>query len=144
MSFDLRLEGGDLKIDNNSRLSTVENGEKLVQDMLKIITTQLGANRMFPWYGCPITQSLVGTAFDYQMSQGIATNQLRSSIENLQRLQREQLKEPQEVTPHEHIASILDILVDQNRIDPRFFNITVSVISKAFRRADANLSVNLA
>ena len=143
MSFDLKLEQGDLRISGTSDLAIVENGEKLTQDVLKIVTTQLGSNKRFPWYGCPLTQSMIGRAFDSVFISSVASNQLRFSITNLQRLQQEQLANDQIVTKQEQIAAIQNLGVNQNAIDPRFFNIDLIVLSKAFRRVEASFSVTL-
>lgn len=143
MSFDLKLEQGDIRLSAENDLAIVENGEKLTQDILKVVTTQLGSNNRFPWYGCPITQSMVGRAFDSIFLQSVASNQLRFSITNLERLQKEQLRTDQVVTAQEQIAAVQNINVNQNDIDPRFFNIDLIVLSKAFRRVQASFSVNL-
>lgn len=143
MSFDLKLINGDIVLGSNSDLSIVENGEKLTQDILKIVTTELGANKRFPWYGCPITQSLIGQVFDTIFLQSVGTNQLRFSITNLERLQKEQNRSNQLVTAQEQIGAIQKIDVFQNEIDPRFFNINLEVLSKAFRRVPMSFSVSL-
>jgi len=143
MSFDLKLEQGDIQISAESDLAIVENGEKLTQDVLKVVTTQLGANKRFPWYGCPLTQSMIGRAFDSVFISSVASNQLRFSITNLQRLQQEQITNDQVVTNQEQIAAVQNLSVNQNPIDPRFFNIDLTVLSKAFRRVNASFSVTL-
>jgi len=143
MSFDLRLLNGDLNTGSNGDLDTVENGEKLTQDILKMISTDLGSNRNFPWYGCPISQSLVGRAFDFDFIQSVATTQLRYSISTLQKMQLEQLKQNQVVTAQEQIAAIEGINISRSNIDPRFFSVAMTVISKAFRRVPANFNVSL-
>ena len=143
MSFDLKLQQGDIQISTSNDLAIVENGEKLIQDVLKIVTTQLGANQRFPWYGCPISQSMIGTAFDSIFVQTVATNQLRFSITNLQRLQKEQLRTDQMVTDQEQIAAMQNANISQNTIDPRFYNIDLEILSKAFRRIPASFSVTL-
>jgi len=143
MSFDLKLEQGDIRIGSNGDIATVENGEKLTQDLLKILTTEIGANSFFPAYGSPITQSMIGRAFDQVFFKSIADSQLRFSVANLQRLQAEQMKNNQVVTAQEQIAAIQSVDVNQNDIDPRFFNINLVVVSKAFRRVPASFSVSL-
>ena len=143
MSFDLKLEQGDLQLSTANDLAIVENGEKLTQEVLKIVTTQIGSNRRFPWYGCPLTQSMIGRAFDSVFIESVGTNQLRFSITNLQRLQQDQLRTDQIVTKQEQIAAIQDVRMGQNNVDPRFFNIELTVLSKAFRRVQASFSVVL-
>lgn len=143
MSFDLKLTQGDLKLGTNRDLATVENSEKLTQEVLKILATPIGGNSFFPWYGSPIDRSLVGTAYDTQFISAIATTQLRTSLETLQNLQKEQLKTPQIVTPQEQIAAIQDVFVRRNEIDPRFFLVTITILSKAFRRVQTSLRITL-
>lgn len=144
MSYDLKIVNGDLARSSSNDLEKVENSDKLLQDLLKIIVTPLNGNPFFPFYGCPLTRSLVGVAYESNFISGIAQNQLRNSLETLQAIQREQLsKTNQVVTPHEHIAAIENILVERNASDPRFFRIGLSVISKAFRRTETALNVRL-
>jgi phage baseplate assembly protein W len=140
MSFDLKLLGGDLVI-NNGDLEIVEDSDKLVQDILKLVSTQLGSNPFFPSYGSPITQALIGTAYDREFLSNITTQQLQSSLEKLQKLQQDQLNYNQVVTPEEQIAAIENVYVEQSEDDPRFYNVGLSVISKAFLRVPISFSV---
>lgn len=143
MSFDLRLEGRDLKLGSNRDLATVENSEKLTQEVLKIVSTPLGGNPFFPWYGCPLEQSLVGTAYSTGFVSTIASTQLRTALETLQKMQKVQLSSGQVVTPQEQIAAIQDVFVDRNVVDPRFFLVRLTVLSKAFRTVQSSLQVSL-
>ncbi len=143
MSFDLRLEGQDLKLGSNRDLAIVEGTEKLTQEILKIVSTDLGSNPFFPWYGCPLSQSLVGTAYTSNFISTIASTQLRTSLETLQKMQKVQLSDGQVVTPQEQIAAVQDVAVSRNAVDPRFFLITVTVLNKAFRTVQSTLQVSL-
>ena len=143
MSFDLKIMDGDLKIARDGDLQKVEDTEKLVQDIVKIISTQIGANPFFPWYGSPITKSLLGRAFDRRFVSSVATQQLRTAMERLQTLQREQMRRNQVVTPQEQIAAIQKVFVDRNIVDPRYYTIVLTVLSKAFSKVDIPLSIRL-
>jgi phage baseplate assembly protein W len=143
MSFDLRIMDGDLKVARNGDLQRVEDTEKLIQDIVKIVSTQIGANPFFPWYGSPITKSLLGRAFDRSFVSSVATQQLRTAIERLQTLQQEQLRRNQIVTPQEQIAAIQKVFVDRNIVDPRYYTIVLTVLSKAFSKVDIPLSIRL-
>jgi hypothetical protein len=140
MSFDLKLFSGDLVIKNGD-FDTVEDSDKLVQDVLKLVSTQLGSNPFFPGYGSPISQAMIGSTFDVSFSEDIATQQLRSSLERLQDLQNDQIKQNQTVTPEEQIAAIEDIKVSQARNDPRYYIVNLTVISKAFQRVPVSFAV---
>lgn len=143
MSFDLKITKGDLRLSDTRDIAIVENSDKLRQEVLKIVATPIGGNQFFPWYGSPIERSLVGTSFETDFISAIATTQLRTSLETLQNLQKEQLKTPQIVTPQEQIAAVQDISVQRNTVDPRFFAIVITVLSKAFRRVQTSLQVSL-
>lgn len=143
MSFDLKIRNGDLQLGANNDLAKVENTEKLVQEIIKMISTPLGANPFFSWYGCPITRTLIGTAYTTRFISNIASNQLRTSLETLQKLQKTQLRSGQFITPQEQLAAIQNVLVDRNSVDPRFFLIDISVLDKTFRTVPTYLRVSL-
>ena len=140
MSFDLKLLGGNIAIKNGD-FDTVENSDKLVQDILKLVSTQLGSNPFFPAYVSPISQVLVGSVLETEFVEDVATQQLRSSLERLQQLQFEQSKQNQIVTPEEQIAAIEDVRVSQARDDPRYYIVNLTVISKAFKRVPVSFAV---
>jgi phage baseplate assembly protein W len=139
MSFDLKLFGGDLVL-NNGDLAIVEDADKLVQDILKLVSTQLGSNPFFPGYGSPITQILIGTS-DISLSEEMATHQLKASIERLKDLQQDQIKHNQIVTPQEQIAVIRDVSIKHARDDPRYYYVNMTVINKAFQSVPVSFAV---
>ena len=142
MSFDLKILNGDLVIGTNGDFGTVENTEKLIQDILKMLMTEIGSNQNFPWYGSSITSSMLGSPYDIEFIATIAENQIRSSLETLQNLQREQSLK-QIVTPSELLAAIKNINVIRNEIDPTFFSVLLSVLTKNLNVADASFNVTL-
>ena len=87
MSFDLKIQQGDLQIGTNGDFQRVENTDKLVQEILKIALTPLGGNPFFPFYGSPISRTLIGNPFDFEMTSTIASDQLKASLETLKNLQ---------------------------------------------------------
>jgi hypothetical protein len=139
MSFDLKLFGGDLVIKNGD-FSIVEDSDKLVQDILKLVSTQLGSNPFFPAYGSPISQVLIGTS-DIGFAQETATDQLRASIERLKDLQQDQIRNNQIVTPQEQISVIRDVSVSQAQDDPRYYYVNLTVINKAFQSVPISFAV---
>lgn len=144
MSFDLKIKNGDLSLGATKDLDIVENGDKLTQDILKIVLTPLGGNPFFPWYGSPISQSLIGAAYETNFIASLASNQLRGSIEKLQNMQKEQMRSTNQiVTAQEQIAAIQNVNVERNSTDPRFFSVVLTVISKAFQRVQTQFNVRL-
>ncbi len=132
MSFDLKIKNGDLVIDNGG-LQTVQDSEKLIQDILKMALTEAGSNPLFPWYGSFISRSIVGSSLDVGITFQIAQSQLQNSLENLKNLQAAQLKSGQKVSADEQINSILDISINRNKTDPRQFDVRIKVLSKGFK-----------
>lgn len=143
MSFDLRIKDGDVVIGQNGDVEIVENTDKLVQDILKIVLTPIGSNPFHPWYGSPISKSLVGRALEEDFISSIATQQLQTSLDRLMSLQQAQLKENQLVTASEQIAAVQRVLVERNISDPRFYTIFLTILSKAFSKTDIPINISL-
>jgi phage baseplate assembly protein W len=140
MSFDFRIVNGDLGIDANGDLDRVEDTEKLIQEILKVAHTPLGSNLFYPWYGSPISQSLIGNALDMEFVSTVASSQLQSSLENLQRLQQRQALE-QRVTPFEQLAAVKRISITRNQVDPRFFLVIIEAVTRALSTVTTQFSL---
>lgn len=131
MSFDLQILNGDLVLDNGD-LSIIQNNDKLVQDLLKIAITTLGANPLQPWYGSMISRTLIGSVLSSDITVASAQSQLQTAVETLKSLQAIQVSQGQKVSPGEQIAAITKISVNRNSIDPRIFTIIIRVLDKSF------------
>lgn len=142
MSFDLKIEQGDIKIGKDGDFQRVENSEKLIQDIAKIATTPLGGNPFFPAYGSPLSKTLIGSPFNFDMIGTIGSAQLRQSLENLQALQQAQVKVGQFVTPSELLAAIKEIRIERNRTDPRYFSVGIKVLTRDLTIAETQLTVD--
>lgn len=143
MSFDLKVSKGDLVIDTDGDLRPVENSEKLIQDILKLLSTQLGTHPFFPWYGSPISRALIGYSYEGKFVQNIASDQLKQSLERIRTLQQDQLRRQQTVTPDEQLAAVQNVRVERNAQDPRFYRILLTVLTKAYRRVPTQVIVEL-
>lgn len=132
MSFDLKLKSGDLVIKNGA-IVTVQDSEKLIQDLLKVSLTTAGSNPLFPWYGTYVSRTLIGSSLDTSITVQVAQSQLQTAIQNLKSLQESQVKSGQIVSADEQINSIMDILINRNSNDPRLFDVKIKVISKGFK-----------
>jgi hypothetical protein len=141
MSFDLKLFNGDLVIGKKGDVDIVENGDKLVQDVLKIVSTPLGSNPFFPWYGSPMSSALIGTGYEEEFISTVASQQLNAALDNLKQLQNQQKQYNQIITPAEQIAAVQDVSVNQDAHDPRFYIVRLTVISKAFQRVEPTFAV---
>lgn len=142
MSFDLKIKSGDLQLASNGDLQKTENTEKLIQDILKILSIPLGGNPSFPWYGSSISTSLIGNAFNFQFTSSLASSQVRDALEILQKLQNVQTGR-QAVTPNELLAAIQEVRVERNQKDPRYFTVIIKVLTKALTSVTTSFDITL-
>lgn len=141
MSFDLKIEQGDLKIGGDGDFQKVENTEKLVQEVLKIAETERGGNPFFPWYGSEVGRATIGTPFQFSALNNIGADQLKASLETLQKLQRVQQKSGQKVTSAEILAAIQDVRIERNQVDPRYIRVFIKILSQALTSSTINVTL---
>jgi phage baseplate assembly protein W len=142
MSFDFKIENGDWKLNSTGDIQKVENTEKLVQDCLKILVTTVGSIPFHPTYGSLLGKNLIGNIFDTEFVSSNAQNAIKNSLESLQKYQRNQSLH-QRVTPEEQLASIRQITVKRNSVDPRYFSVFVEIATGAFKKETLNFEVAL-
>lgn len=141
MSFDLKIINGDLVI-NQGDLQQVVDSEKLIQDILKILLTDVGANPLQPSYGSYLSRAVIGTALQNGAITQIAKSQINTCMVNLQKLQMLQVKSMQKVSADEQLAAITGISVIRSTGDPRLFNIKVSGLTKGFQPVTTAFTVS--
>lgn len=129
MSFDIKITGGDISIGRSGALETVFDNNKLRQDIIKILLTNKGENKFHKSYGSKVGALELG----YVADQELVELDLQSSVEdaisyliNAQKIQQRF----QYLTPGETIVSINNIFVERDLLDPRMYNIFVSVYTK--------------
>jgi len=142
MSYDLKLDQGDLRIANSGDLAVVVDTDKLIQDLLKIIITPLRGNKSHLWYGSSVNGAIIGESFDLDFVSDSATAQVRNAVENLFRMQLSQ-SQIQILSPAEAISAVKDIYVNNNPIDRRVVEIKVSVITGALTVESVRFTVRL-
>jgi len=143
MSFDLALERGDIKISADGSMKTVSGNAKLRQDIIKILLTELGSNKFHPKYGSYIGALQIGHYADAKLISLDLESSARKAIKNLMSLQRSQAGK-QSLTPGELIVDILKVSVARDQVDPRLYNIFVSVLTKRLTEVRSNVSVRIA
>jgi len=129
MSFDLEITNSDLRINPDGSIRTITDTPKLRQDVIKIVLTPLGSNRHHQWYGCTITDDVVGRDLPEDMLMADITESIESSLFRLKQLQGSQTS-MQDVSLSEMIAEIGPVIAQRNRADPRQINIIISVFSR--------------
>lgn len=143
MSFDLRINEGDIAIGQDGDLNKIEDTEKLIQDILKMLMTPLGSNVFFPWYGSPLTDVTVGQVLDRKFVVSVVESIIRGNLETLQKLQKQQAASGQRVSAGELLAVVQGIRVNRNIVDPTYWTIIIRVLSKGLKASDAVLDVTL-
>lgn len=141
MSYDLKIIAGDLVI-NQGALQQVQDSEKLIQDILKILLTDVGSNPIHPAYGSFLSRSVVGNPMQTSVIVQVAQAQINSCLTNLRQLQQVQLKSFQKVSADEQLAAITGISVVRSAFDPRLFNIKVSGLTKGFKPISTAFTVS--
>jgi endonuclease III-like uncharacterized protein len=129
MSFDLKVAGGDLVL-VNGKLKTVENTEKLIQDVLKIVLTPAGSNPLQTWYGSYLSANVIGQVLPEDISQATAKEQISNALSMLQSMQSQQTNAYQNTTPEELLAGIKSIEVLRNETDFRAYDVSIGIITK--------------
>jgi phage baseplate assembly protein W len=141
MSFDLKINRGDLVISQGT-LKTVVDSEKLIQDILKICLTTAGSNPIHPWYGSFLSRTIVGSPEQSSVLVQMSKSQLSTALDNIKSLQEMQVKTMQRVSADEQLGAITDISIIRNQIDPRFFDIKISAVSKGSKPITTNFRIS--
>lgn len=129
MSFDLKIINNDLSINPDGSLQTVRDNNKLIQDILKIVLTSAGSNKIYRWYGSSLGTSVIGNVLDSSQLETEISRSIQNALTNLIALQKAQSR-TQYVSAGETIASIRNISVLRNDEDPRFYEIGISVLTR--------------
>ena len=131
MSYDLKLNNGDIPLTSSGTPEIVRDENKLTQDVLKMLFTPTGESKIHPWYGTPLLSRVIGNSFDLE----ILTSEVQSSVEyginNLSTLQQLQQQDNQFLTPREQISEIKNIFVELDPDDPRKMIVRIEIISKS-------------
>jgi len=111
MSFDLKLQDGDINFGADGNPIIVEDKEKLAQDIAKILLTRRGSDLGSVQYGTDL-QNVLGQTFDFNILQSLIAKSVTEAMNFLQSLQLVQGTK-QELTFEEVIGSIDAVSVSQ-------------------------------
>lgn len=143
MSFDLKIKNGDISLNRDGSITTVVGNNKLRQDILKILLTDLGSNKYHKRYGSYIGRLNIGDISDNMLISLDLERSAMNAVKNLMALQRFQAKR-QGLSPGEIIVDINNISVTRDDLDPRLYNVTVSVMTREITDFTTSLSVRIA
>ena len=140
MSFDLALINNDLSLKSDGSVRTVEDTQKLRQDVLKIILTPLGSNRFHPWYGCTVSEDIIGKNLPEEMMLLDIKTSIQQSLDKLKKLQLQQLT-TQKVSFAEIINVIGEAIAYRSPEDLRQVVIEVTVYSKRLTKVEESFTL---
>ena len=140
MSYDLKIINGDLSITNSGSIDTVNQTNKIMQDIKKLLLTDLGDNKYHPNYGSPLGAGSIGDYQDDSFLKINIKNSIEKSINRLVSLQRNQMKF-QYVSPSETIMYIKKIDVFRDMADPRMWSVFISVVTQDLSEVSQSITI---
>jgi len=143
MSFDLKITDNDLRLNPDGGLQTVHDNEKLIQDILKIILTSAGSNKIFRWYGSALGARIIGNILDSTQLETEVARSVQVALSNLVALQKSQGR-TQYVSAGESIAAIRGVSVLRNETDPRIYEIGISVLTRKLTVVEDTFTLRVA
>lgn len=126
MSFDLLLQNGDIVLGADADFDTVVDSAKLVQDVIKMITTPQGSNKFQQQLGSLINKRLVGQVLTAQNTVTVLQSSVEEALIILQKLQRAQAQ-TQALSPAETLVAINSIDVQRDSVEPRQLNVVLKL-----------------
>jgi len=142
MSFDLKIENGDIKLSQDGLVDIVVDNQKLRQDIVKIMLTALGENKYHPRYGSDVGSLTIGSVADQNLLEIDLESSAREALRKLIALQSSQGRR-QFLSPGERILSILGLSVERDITDPRLYSIFISIQTGAITTITESITVRL-
>jgi hypothetical protein len=142
MSFDLKIEGGDLVVKGDGTLEPVFNQDKLSQDILKAIFTPTNSHVLHKWYGSNLSSRVVGSIMSSDLLEMEIKNSIMYALKNVRTLQDLQQRDGQFLTGAESIVSVQSIDVNYMREDPRAVLISIKVLTKSGSILEESFSIS--
>jgi hypothetical protein len=142
MSFDLKIVKGDIAIAPDGTVETVFGNSKLKQDIIKIMLTELGENKYHPSYGSKTGSLQIGSVLDAEMMEIDLSSAAEDAVRKIMSLQRAQSRR-QFLSPSEVILEVVGVSVERDQIDPRLYNIFISVLTGKLDNITENVTVRL-
>ncbi len=142
MSFDLLLQNGDITISQTADFAIVVDRQKLIQDIIKMITTPIGSNVFQPSIGSLINKRLIGQTLGAANVVTILQGSIQEALGNLQKLQKVQAQS-QALSPSETLITINSVSVARDSIEPRQLNVILKVVSGDGNTISETLTMSL-
>ena len=142
MSFDLKIDNNDLNLNPDGTLQTVHDNNKLAQDIIKAVLTPLGSNKFFRWYGSMIGARVIGNVLSASQIESEVERAVYNTLSNIVALQKVQSRS-QYVSAGEAIAAIKNVSLARNPVDPRQWEITITVLTRKLTVVEETFGLRL-
>ncbi len=137
----LRIEN-DYRYTLDGDLVEVEDEQKLIQEIKKIVTTQITSNRFHTWYGTSIP-SLIGSKItNAGFIRTKIMNEIRQALERYASIQKQQAR-LQTVSPKERFVRVLQIDVEQDPVEPTAFNVSLAFTNQFRETLVSDMTIRL-
>ena len=142
MSYDLKIVNGDLSLNSNGQINIVVGNSKLIQEVTKIVLTEVGENKYHPFYGSSAGKIDIGGAYDESMHKNEIERSVRESLNNLIILKNNQ-RLLQELNPSETIVSLDNVAVFRDGLDPRMWSVEISLTTMALDDIKTSVKIRI-
>jgi len=142
MSFDLKIKNGDLSIGDSGALDVVSGNNKIRQDIVKILLTNIGENRFHSRYGSDLGAFKIGDISDQTMIELDLKRSVEEAIRYIMFLQKNQSKY-QVLSLSEIILEIVDIKTERDSGDPRLYNIYISILTQKLDQIEEIITIRI-
>jgi len=142
MSFDFKLISGSFALNSSGDIDTVEHNDKLSQDVIRVIATAVGENKLHQWYGTTIQDRIVGSGLPRSLVKEEIEGTIRFALQNLKSIQEQTERAGQILSPREAISVIENVSVTDTT-DPRQLFVQISIRTRSGNRLQEQVSLNV-
>lgn len=130
MAFDIRLDNGRILLGDDGNVEIVSGTDKLMQDILREVTTSLGDDIFNPERGSTLNKDLVGVPLDPDVLLPRMQASILRSLEAFREQQQLQAAR-QFFSDAELLLEIDNVSTELDTVDPRQINVRIDVTSRA-------------
>ena len=137
----LRIEN-DFYFNPLGRTVTVENEDKLLQDMQKFVLTIKGSNPFHRYIGTKIVEMIGAKITDSSFTVMTITQEIVDTLLILKDLQIQQ-EALQKITDREYLYRVIGVDVQQSGVDPSVFNVQIVAVNRAGETAEFDQQIEI-
>lgn len=130
----------DLNFNAKGLIDTVDKGNKLNQEIEKILVTRLGSNKFHLEYGSLLMKAS-SLGVDSVFRETVLKQSITSALRQLRSYQQSEVSRGKFFTPEELLSQIRKVEVRTDRNDPRRIDIVVEVLTESFSPSRVELEL---